>query len=141
MTIERFINHIFYSYASFDRFITFNPIDIEARESACYTATTTLSIALSGYILGFLYIICQILCYISDLRWNKNALFGIAIISALILPFCLRIVKNDVYKTYFSEFRNNPHYKHIQWHIISILFFAIGVSVDLFVLTKGFSNH
>jgi hypothetical protein len=138
MKIEKFVNHIYYSYASIDRFITFNSIDIGAKENAVYTATTTLSIALSGYIIGLLYTICQLFCYVSDLRWSKNILFSIAIFSALILPLCLRMVKNDIYKKYFSEFRNNPNYKHIQWHIISILFFAIGVSVDIFVLTKGF---
>lgn len=137
MTIEKFVNHIYYSYASIDRFLTFNPADIETRDDAAYTATMTLSFALSGYIIGLLYIICQVLCYVSVLRWNKNTLFAIAVISALILPFCLRIVRNDVYKKYFSEFRNNPHYNHIQWHIISTIFFVIGISIDLIVLIMG----
>ena len=138
MKIEKFINHIYYSYASFDRFITYNPIDIEARENAVYTATTTLSIALSGYIIGSLYIICQVLCYIFDLKWNRIALFVIATFSALILPLCLRMVNSDIYTRYFSEFRNNPHYKHFQWHIISIIFFVTGALIDLLVLINGF---
>ncbi len=61
-------------------------------------------------------------------------LFVIAIISALTLPFCLRLVKKEVYKKYFREFKNNPHYNHILWHIISFLFFAIGISIDLLIL-------
>jgi hypothetical protein len=134
MTVKRFINHVYYSYASVDRLLTYNPVSIEARENAVYTATMTLSIALSGYILGMLYVICLLLIQISDLSWNRNMLFVIAIISALVLSFCLRTVKSDVYKKYFREFRNNPHYNHILWHIISFLFFAIGISIDLLIL-------
>ena len=66
MTVERFINHVYYSYASVDRLLTYNPVSIEARENAVYTATITLSIALSGYILGMLYVICLLLIQISD---------------------------------------------------------------------------
>ena len=134
MTVERFINHVYYSYASVDRLLTYNPVSIEARENAVYTATLTLSVALSGYILGMLYLICQIVIQMSDLTWNRNMLFVIAIISALVLPFCLRLVKNEVYKKYFREFRNNPHYNHILWNSISFLFFAIGISIDLLIL-------
>ena len=32
MTVERFINHVYYSYASVDRLLTYNPVSIEARE-------------------------------------------------------------------------------------------------------------
>ena len=64
MTVERFINHVYYSYASVDRLLTYNPVSIEARENAVYTATLTLSIALSGYILGMLYVICFFLIQI-----------------------------------------------------------------------------
>ena len=134
MTVERFINHVYYSYASVDRLLTYNPVSIEARENAVYTATMTLSIALSGYILGMLYVICLLLIQILGISWNRNMLFLIAIISALVLSFCLRTVKSDVYKKYFREFRNNPHYNHILWHIISFLFFAIGISIDLLIL-------
>ena len=45
MTVEKFINHVYYSYASVDRLLTYNPVSIEARENAVYTATMTLSIA------------------------------------------------------------------------------------------------
>ena len=134
MTVERFINHVYYSYASVDRLLTYNPVSIEARENAVYTATMTLSIALSGYILGMLYVICLFLIQIMGISWNRNMLFVIAIVSALTLPFCLRLVRNEVYKKYFREFRNDPHYNHILWHIISFLFFAIGISIDLLIL-------
>jgi hypothetical protein len=137
MTIVKFINHIYFSYASVDRFLTHNPVNIEAKEDAAYTATMTLSFALSGYIMGILYLICHIFILMLDLKWNRNMLLAIAIISGLILPLCLRTVKNEVYKKYFHEFRNSPHYNHFQWHIISIIFFIIGVSIDLFILIKG----
>jgi hypothetical protein len=137
MTIVKFINHIYFSYASVDRFLTFNPVNIEAKENAAYTATMTLSFALSGYIMGMLYLICQLFIQMSDLKWNRNVLLAIAIISGLILPLCLKTVKNEIYKKYCNEFRNSPHYNHFQWHIISIVFFIIGVSIDLFILIKG----
>ena len=104
MTVERFINHVYYSYASVDRLLTYNPVSIEARENAVYTATLTLSIALSGYILGMLYVICFFLIQIFSISWNRNMLFVIAIISALTLPFCLRLVKNEVYKKSYLSY-------------------------------------
>lgn len=135
MSIERFLNHIYYSYAAIDRMLSFNPINPHRMKNQDIVASKLMGLAIAGYMIGLLYLL--IICPMRLFGIYIVKLDAFLLISPLLvlgLGFTLgKFLAPPVYTKYFKEFRENNDYDTLTWNLIAILFF-IG-SMGFFLCT------
>ena len=118
MTIERFLNHIYYSFAAIDRRFENIFYDGFLREGDDLDSIASKLMAFS----------------IGSPAKTIIAVFVVAFLF-LALSFILgNYFAPPVYRRYYKEFCGNKDYDSFTWNILSILFFVGGGAIFLFVV-------
>ena len=136
MTIERFLNHIYYSFAAIDRKLSFSTLESREGNDMDIMASKLMGLALVGYLTGLLYLLIILPVRVVGVHIERLNAF------LLIAPFLLvglslmlsKFFTKSVYTRYFKEFREDKDYDSFTWNILSILFFVGGGAIFLFVI-------
>lgn len=136
MTIERFLNHIYYSFAAIDRKLSYSTLESREGNYMDIMASKLMGLALVGYLTGLLYLFILLPVRVFGVHIEKLNAF------LLIAPFLLvglalmlsKFFAKSVYTRYFKEFREDKDYDNLTWNILSILFFVGGGVVFIFVV-------
>ena len=135
MTIERFLNHIYYSFAAIDRKLSYSTLESREGNDTDIMASKLMGLALVGYLTGLLYLLIILPVRVVGVHIERLNAF------LLIAPFLLvglslmlsKFFAKSVYTRYFKEFREDKDYDSFTWNILSILFFVGGGAIFLFV--------
>ena len=136
MTIERFLNHIYYSFAAIDRKLSYSTLESHEGNDMDIMASKLMGLALVGYLTGLLYLLIILPVRVVGVHIERLNAF------LLIAPFLLvglslmlsKFFAKSVYTRYFKEFREDKDYDSFTWNILSILFFVGGGAIFLFVI-------
>ena len=138
MTIERFLNHIYYSFAAIDRRFENIFYDGFLREGDDLDsiASKLMAFSLGGYLIGLVYVF--ILLPIRLLGYTPaKTIIAVLVVAFLFLALSFILGKYfapPVYRRYYMEFSGNKDYDSFTWNILSILFFVGGGAIFLFVV-------
>lgn len=136
MTIERFLNHIYYSFAAIDRKLSYSTLESREGNDMDIMASKLMGFALVGYLTGLLYLLIILPVRVVGVHIERLNAF------LLIAPFLLvglslmlsKFFAESVYTRYFKEFREDKDYDSFTWNVLSILFFVGGGAIFLFVI-------
>lgn len=136
MTIERFLNHIYYSFATIDRKLSLSTLESREGNDMDIMASKLMGLALVGYLTGLLYLLIILPVRVVGVHIERLNAF------LLIAPFLLvglslmlsKFFAKSVYTRYFKEFREDKDYDSFTWNILSVLFFVGGGAIFLFVI-------
>ena len=120
MTIERFLNHIYYSFAAIDRRF----------ENIFYDGLSHLR---EGDDLDS--IASKLMAF--SIGSPAKTIIAVLVVAFLFLALSFILGKYfapPVYRRYYKEFSGNKDYDSFTWNILSILFFVGGGAIFLFVV-------
>ena len=140
MTIERFLNHIYYSFAAIDRRfenIFYDGLShLREGDDLDSIASKLMAFSLGGYLIGLMYVF--ILLPIRLLGYTPaKTIIAVLVVAFLFLALSFILGKYfapPVYRRYYKEFSGNKDYDSFTWNILSILFFVGGGAIFLFVV-------
>jgi hypothetical protein len=136
MKVERFLNHIYYSFAAFDRMFSFSSLEYRDGNDMDIIASKLMGLSIVGYLTGLLYVLILLPIRMLGVHIIKLKAF------LLIAPFLLvglslllsKFFATSVYTRYFKEFREDQNYDSLLWNMIAVLFFVGGVSIFLYTV-------
>ena len=133
MIIQKFFNHLLYTYSWLDRLLFSNPLNPQGRESANNIGLTTLSFVLAGYTVGGLNVLRIIIMEIFQIIWLESK-FWLIVITCLLLSFELSFVKEGPEHEYLKEFMTEGKSDSIKWGFVAFLLFIGSAWIGLYVL-------
>ena len=130
MTIERFLNHIYYSFQSLDRPFSISPNEFREGNKTEIMAGSIMGLTAVGYLVGVIWIIPSLLMIHYHLTIPKEyiALISFVTIVPCLSYFTYRYFNNGLFTKYYDEFSQDPNYSKWKWHSIAC-FVVLGAAV------------
>lgn len=139
MTVERFLNHLYYSYAGLNRTL-FNDAPYERNGVAQDSfAGLIFTATLGRYTIATLYFLIICPMHLAGLQFSdKTGLIVAAIVSFPILSLVNSTFIGPVYNSYFKEFSEDKNYNSSKWNWLAFLLWFL--SYCIFFLLLYISN-
>ena len=135
MTIERFLNHLYYSYAGLNRTLLCDkPYECEGVAQDSF-ASLLFTFSLGRYIIAIFYfvIICP-MHFVGIQFSDKTGLIMAAVICVPILSLVNSTFISPVYNSYFKEFYEDRNYDGSKWNWLAFLLWFLSYCVFFLVL-------
>lgn len=132
MTIERFLNHIYYSFAAIDRTFSYS-IDYRKEDNTVLVAGMIMCFSLGGYVVAAFYTVVLFPMHLLGIFFSsQKELLMSFVVGGILLGPLMKSFNN--YDRYFMEFRSNPNYKKRLWNVVASVFCIIGHTLLLLIV-------
>lgn len=118
MNIERFLNHIYYSYTSVERFFSLS----SDGSNDTNLADTLMSFCWGGYMTGVIFLFIFLPAHLLGIVFPKM-IWGIMLVLPIVISlsfFLSRFFPPPIYNRYYKEFVSGEE-DFVTWHIIAYL--------------------